>query len=99
AAPACPLPLNGEPLAVADEPGVTGLSGPHVLVGAPGWPVAGLTVAHADAGAATSKPAEHASTRTYFRICSSRAGLSGLFFAAGGGGRRPPPLPQPSARR
>ena len=83
-APACPLPLNGEPGAVAEEPGVAGLSGPHVLVGAPGWPVVGLTVAHADAGAATSKPAEQASTRTYFRICSSRAGLSGLSLAAGG---------------
>ena len=83
--PACPLALNGEPAAVAEEPGVAGFAGPHVFAGAPGWPVAGLTVAHAEAGAATRKPAEHASTRRYFRICF----LLGVYgqvnpFAAGG---------------
>ena len=36
--PACPLPLKGEPLAVTAPPGVAGLSGPHVFVGAPGCP-------------------------------------------------------------
>jgi hypothetical protein len=81
--PACPLPLNGEPGAAADEPGVTGLAGPHVFAGAPGWPVVGLTVAHAEAGAAASKPAEQASTRTYFRICSSWVVRAGCPFAAG----------------
>ena len=32
---------------MAELPGVTGLSGPQVLVGAPGWPVVGVTVAKA----------------------------------------------------
>src|SRR5712692_11915743 len=38
--PACPARLNGEPVAEAAAPGVTLLLGPHVFVGAPGWPVA-----------------------------------------------------------
>jgi hypothetical protein len=67
-APAWPLALNGEPGAAAEAPGVAGLSGPQVFVGAPGWPVVGLTVAHADAGAATSRPMEHAAASRYFRI-------------------------------
>src|SRR5260370_1374087 len=48
--PAWPLALNGEPGALAEEPGVTGLDGPHVLVGAPRWPVVGVWMAHAEAG-------------------------------------------------
>src|SRR5215467_267970 len=66
--PAWPLGLNGEPGALAEEPGVTGLAGPHVLAGAPRWPVAGFWMAHAEAGAAISKPTAHAAASTYFRI-------------------------------
>jgi hypothetical protein len=39
--PAWPAVLNGEPGEVADAPGVIGFAEPHVLVGAPGWPVVG----------------------------------------------------------
>src|SRR5258708_25566183 len=66
--PACPLALNGEPGAAAAAPGVTGLAGPHVFAGAPGWPVTGLTVAHAEAGAAAMKPIEQAMTRMCLRM-------------------------------
>src|SRR5258707_9359065 len=69
--PAWPLGLNGEPGAATEDPGVTGFAGPHVLVGAPGWPVVGLTTANADSGAATSRPAAHARTSTNLRISSS----------------------------
>jgi len=51
--PAWPFGLNGDPEAVAEAPGVTGLDGPQVLVGAPGWPVVGLTVAAAVVAVAT----------------------------------------------
>jgi len=34
--------LNGEPGEVAEAPGVIGFAEPHVLVGAPGWPVVGV---------------------------------------------------------
>src|ERR1700674_2013969 len=40
--------LNGEPGEFAELPGVTRLSGPHVLVGAPGWPVVGFCIALAE---------------------------------------------------
>jgi hypothetical protein len=40
--PAWPAALNGEPGEVAELPGVTGFASPHVLVGAPGWPVVGV---------------------------------------------------------
>src|SRR5216684_3226354 len=66
--PAWPLALTGEPGALAEEPGVPGLDGPHVLVGAPRWPVVGFWMAHAEAGVAISKPTEHAAASTYFRI-------------------------------
>jgi hypothetical protein len=36
--------LNGEPGEFAVLPGVTGLAAPHVLVGAPGWPVVGVCI-------------------------------------------------------
>ena len=59
-APAWPLALNGEPGAFAEAPGVTELSGPHVLAGAPGWPVVGFWIAHAETGVAITKPTAHA---------------------------------------
>jgi hypothetical protein len=45
--PAWPFWLNTDPGAEADAPGVTGLAGPQVFVGAPGWPVVGVTSANA----------------------------------------------------
>jgi hypothetical protein len=66
--PAWPLALNGEPGALADEPGVTGFDGPQVLAGAPRWPVDGFCVAKAATGVAMIRPAEHAAASTYFRI-------------------------------
>src|SRR5207302_11044271 len=55
--PAWPAALNGEPVAVAELPGVTGLSGPQVFAGAPGWPVVGLTCAATGRAVATlAKP-------------------------------------------
>src|SRR5215467_13467056 len=41
--PAIPLGLKGDPFAFAALPGVPGFSGPHVLFGAPFWPVVGFT--------------------------------------------------------
>ena len=57
--PACPLGLNGEPLALAELPGVTVALGlPQVVPGAPGWPGPfGLVSANAADGIATMKPA------------------------------------------
>jgi hypothetical protein len=69
--PAWPLGLNGEPGAAAELPGITGLAGPHVFVGAPGWPVVGVTRASAEAGAAIARPTEATSTSRYFRTISS----------------------------
>lgn len=66
--PAWPVALNGEPGALPDAPGVTGFASPHVLVGAPGWPVVGLTVAHAATGVAVIKPTEHTAASRYLRI-------------------------------
>src|SRR5260370_36017070 len=54
-------PARTEPSSRRPEaPGVIGFAGPHVLVGAPGWPVVGLTVAHAETGVAIIKPTGHA---------------------------------------
>jgi hypothetical protein len=47
--PDWPLGLNTEPGAETEAPGVTGLSGPQVFVGAPGCPVVGVTSAKAAA--------------------------------------------------
>jgi hypothetical protein len=69
--PAWPPGLKGEPLADAALPGITGLAGPHVLAGAPGWLVVGLTTASAEAGAAIARPTEHTTTSKYFRMNSS----------------------------
>jgi hypothetical protein len=44
--------LNGDPGELAELPGVTGLSGPQTLFGAPGCPVVGDTIASAVTGAA-----------------------------------------------
>src|SRR5215469_6325428 len=72
-----PLVLNTEPRADAALPGVTGFAGPQVLTGAPLWPVVGLTMADAAVGAAPTRLAAKAAARTYFRMCSSRALVSG----------------------
>jgi hypothetical protein len=73
--PAWPAELKGEPAAVADAPGVTGLLSPHVLAGAPGWPVVGLSMASADVAPTSMNAAKQAvptmSSRTNFVITSS----------------------------
>jgi hypothetical protein len=69
--PACPAGLNGDPGAVAELPGITGLDGPQVLVGAPGWPVVGLTVAAAVVAVATISPSRQKTMITSFPIVNS----------------------------
>jgi hypothetical protein len=77
--PAWPVGLNGEPGAVAEDPGVTGFEGPHVLAGAPGWPVVGVSSAHEASGVPINKLAAHVRTSTNLLISSSwnlsRSGL------------------------
>src|SRR5215469_15519828 len=68
-----PFALKGEPLTFAELPGVIGLSGPQVFVGAPFCPVVGLTMANAAVGAVASRPAASAPTMRYLRMCLSRA--------------------------
>src|SRR5215472_757792 len=69
-----PAGLNGAPRALAVLPGVVVAPGlPHVLSGAPLWPVVGLTWANAVAGAMDSSPAASAPAMMYLRMCLSRA--------------------------
>jgi len=69
--PAWPFGLNGDPEAVAELPGITGLDGPQVLVGAPGWPVVGLTVAAAVVAVATISATRQSTMITSFLIVNS----------------------------
>jgi hypothetical protein len=58
--------LNGEPGADAAAPGVTGfpLAAPQVFVGAPGWPVVGVTSAMAVAPVNVNVATQKATTAT-----------------------------------
>src|SRR5260370_17692436 len=69
--PAWPLGLNGEPGAVTEDPGVTGFAGPHVLVGAPAWPVVGASTAPEASGVAVGKLAAPTRTSTNLPLSSS----------------------------